>query len=359
MPCIASISTKQPGSGCDHRSILTRYVSARFIRLIPLSFVLALAFATGLHAQPAGTSSLPVIRQALDRLYRMDYPGAEETLLEGLPATSPARPYFAGTICLNRFLDWGDTVALARAERYLEKLAPSDGPAPAFPGADPAEVRLYRGLAGIQQSYIASLRGQRLRPASLALTARRQLLPLGAPEARATLILYDYYRGQILGKLPFVDAAEFPFAEFQRAADASPTLRDMFLSSLFWILVDKADKGDKGRIDQALRIINAFLERYPDNRMAREMRGSALYRGKRFAEARTEYENLREEYMGLKKSPDRLPLGYYRAVGNLARIYAALGLRPEAEARLAEWNRAGRSGVAPWLPASLKDDLAK
>jgi tetratricopeptide (TPR) repeat protein len=302
-------------------------------------------------AEPREAHNLPVVRQALDRLYRMDYPGAEETILAGLPPSSPARPYYAGTICLNRFLDGGDTAALARAERYLEKLSPNGGPSTAPSEELKAELRLYRGLAGFQQSYIASLRGQRVRPAALAHAARKQLLPLGAPEARATLILYDYYRSQILGKLPLFEATELPLAEFQRTADASP-LRDLFLSSLFWIHVDK------GRIEPALRIADGFLERYPGNRLAREMRGSALYRGKRFAEARAEYEALREEYQWIRKSPERLPLGYYRAVGNLARIYAALGMRPEAEARLAEWNRAGPSGAGPWLPASLREDLA-
>jgi hypothetical protein len=296
-----------------------------------------------------------VIRQALDRMFKMDYPGAEETLLEGLPASSPALPFYAGTICLNRFLDWGDTTALRRAERYWDKITPRGDPSPAYKGADPGELRLYRGLAGFQQGYIASLRGQRLRPATLALAARQQLLPLNRPEARASLMLYDYYRGDLLGKLPFVDAPEFPVTGFRQAADASGALRDMFLTSLFWILVDT------DRSDQALRITEPFLERYPDNRMVHEMRGSALFHAGRYAEARMEYENLRIEYGSLKKgpekSPERLPLGYYRAVGNLARTYEALGMRPEAQARLAEWNRAGRAGVAPWLPASLKRDL--
>ena len=291
----------------------------------------------------------------------MDYAGAEALLLEDLPASNPAQAYYAGTVCLNRFLDWGDTAALSRAERYWAKISPHDDLDDAKRAglrADPDELRLYRGLAGFQQSYAASLRGQRLRPATLALAARQQLLPLDRPEARATLILYAYYRGQILGKLPFVGAAEFPVAEFRQAADASGGLRDMFLSSLFWVLLDPANNRNPGEnLKAALRIADAFLERYPGNRMGREMRGSALYRAGRFQEARAEYENLREEYQGLRKYPGRVPLGYYRAVGNLARIYAALGMRPEAEARLAEWNRAGRSAVGPWLPASLKEDL--
>src|SRR3954471_12362442 len=71
-----------------------------------------------------------VIHQALDRMFRMDYAGAEARLLEGLPASSPAQPFYAGTVCLNRFLDWGDTTALRRAERYWEILSPRGDPSP-------------------------------------------------------------------------------------------------------------------------------------------------------------------------------------------------------------------------------------
>jgi hypothetical protein len=292
------------------------------------------------------------VRQALDKMFLMDYPAAEAAILEGLSSSSPAQPYFAGTICLNRFLDWGDTAALTRAERYWEKLSPRGSVSPAFKAADPAEVRLYRGLAGFQQSYAASLRGQRLRPATLALAARQQLAPLERPEARASLMIYDYYRDRLVGKLPFIDADAFPVSDFTREAEASAGLRDMFLFSLFWIHVEN------GRLSPALRITEGFLERYPDHRLARELRGSALYRAGRHAEARAVFEKLREDYSGLKRTPERLPLGYYRAVGNLARVYQALGLRAEAEARRGEWNRASRSGAGPWLPASLKKDLA-
>jgi tetratricopeptide (TPR) repeat protein len=307
---------------------------------------------------------MPLIRQALDGALRMEYAEAETLLLGGLPPSNPAQAYYAGTVCMNRFLDWGDTAAFTRAERHWDRLSPHGDPSPLYRNAPPDEVRLYRGLAGFQLSYAATLRGEHLRPATLALAARRQLLSLERPEARATLMLYDYYRGQILGKLPFVGEKEFPVKAFRQAADASP-LRDLFLSSLFWVFLEKG-KEKAGPVESrtenlasALRIADAFLDRYPGNRMGREMRGSALYWAGRFQDAREEYENLREDYRKLRKSPERLPLGYYRATGNLARVYAALGMRPEAEARLAEWKRAERSGTGPWLPASLKEDLGK
>src|SRR5690606_4163078 len=124
---------------------------------------------------------------------------------------------------MNRFLDLGDTTALRRAERRWERLSPRGDAAPEFQGEDPRRLRLYRGLAGFQLSYLATLRGQSLRAATLALAARDRLLspvPLDAPEARATLMLYDYYRGRILERLPFVGGPELPVAAFVKAADA-------------------------------------------------------------------------------------------------------------------------------------------
>lgn len=293
-----------------------------------------------------------VARETIAFTLDMDYAAAETRALDEFPEGSPALPFYAGLVCLNRFLDLGDTTALRRAEVYWNKVPPQGEPAPAYKKADPGALALYRGLSGIQLSYLASLQGQRVRPATLALAARRHLLGRPEPEAKATLMLYDHYRDQVLGKLPFMDAREFTAPEFRKLADASP-LRDMFLSSLFWIHVDGK------RLGPALEIAESFVKRHPGNRLGREMRADGYYRQRRFAEARAEYEDLLREYAALRKGPDRLPLGYYRAVGNLARIYDALGMRKESAARLAEWNRARRGAAEPWLPGSLKRELAE
>jgi hypothetical protein len=115
---------------------------------------------------------------------------------------------------------------------------------------------------------------------------------------------------------------------------------------------------DARRFDPAASIAEAFLARYPENRLAREMRGSLLFRRGDAAEALAEHERLREEYAELSKTPNRLPLGYYRAVGNLARIRASRGDAREAEVLRVEWRRGLRGPAGPWLPAGLKADLA-
>lgn len=293
------------------------------------------------------------MRKALDQVYRMEYAAAEETLTKGLPPESPARPYFMGLACMNRFLDLGDTLALRRGEGYLETLSPRGEASPVFRKTEPGELRLYRGLAGVQLSYAATLRGQRLRAAALALAADGLLENLKAPEARATRMLFAYYRGRLLEKLPFVDEAALDVPAFRDAVAESPALREMFLGSLFWIHMDAR------RYGAAQAIAADFLDRFPENRLMRQMRGDLWFRSGKPAEARAAYEKLRDEYAALPAGAGRLPLGYYRCVGNLARIEAAAGNRAAAAARLAEWNRAESLGLMPWLPPVLRRDLAR
>ncbi len=291
---------------------------------------------------------------AMDQTFRMDYAKAESTVTQ-LPFDAPERPYFAGLACVSRFQDLGDTAALRRGENFWNKLVESPR---SFHG-DSAQVLLYRGLAALQLSYVASIRGSTFRAASMAWTARGLLLPIaGRPEADAGLALFDYYREHVLEKirfLPFVNPnADLPFQRLEAAVNNSRYLHDGLRVSVFWIHVDRKET------DSALKIVDAFLMRYPNNRLARQMRGSALYRGGRLNEARLVYEGLLPEYTALKTTSPNFPaIGYSSSVGNLARIYFGLGMKAQAGARLAEWRALCRSGLEPWLPTSLKKDLEK
>ena len=93
MPCIAPISTKQARRGLV--STLGLF----------LGFGLALSALPLIAAEnaPVDRPTGNPIEAALDHLYRMDYPAAEESILKGLPKESPARAYFAATVCINRF----------------------------------------------------------------------------------------------------------------------------------------------------------------------------------------------------------------------------------------------------------------
>ena len=89
----------------------------------------------------------------------------------------------------------------------------------------------------------------------------------------------------------------------------------------------------------------------------RAQRRAQQYRGKKPEEARRIYESLLAEYARLPSQAPATPLGYYCAVGNLARIYSALGLKAETKAKLEEWKKAEKMGLAPWLPPSLKKEV--
>jgi tetratricopeptide (TPR) repeat protein len=352
MPHEGSISTKRgirggigarKGAFVAHPlPIIPSFAALRFVAPVVLTLC-ALSWA----------DERAVLRSGMESVYRMDYAAAEKTFLEGLPATSPRRAFYAGLVNMHRLFDWGDTAALRRAEAQWEPLSPRGEPTEAFRGADPETLRLYRGLAGLQLSYAASLRGQRLRSGMLALAAQRQLSASDAPEARAALMLFGHYRGKVLEKLPFVDPAGFPFEEFRIAAAASGPLEDLFLGSLFWICLEQ------GRHAEALALSEGFQARYPGNRMARELRAAALFRSGDLAGAREEQEKLWREYLELRPLPGRLPLGRHRAAGNLARIHAALGNGDEAGIYRTEWERAVRGAAGPWLPGSLKRELAR
>lgn len=297
---------------------------------------------------PAGQAA---VETALDRMYRMDYPAAEETLLRDLPPSS-ARLFFTGLVRLNRFMDWGDTAALRRAEASWETLVSSRDPEASVPtdGTDPHGPALWRALGLVQLSHAAAVRGETLRAARLALSAERRLRAVDRPEARAALMLLDYYRGRLLERLPLLGPPTFDERTFARRIGATPVLRDLFLGPLFWIHVDR------DRHEAADSLTRAFLRRYPDNRLARQMRADGLFHAGALEPALAEQERLRGEYRALRV-PESLPLGYYRAVGALARLQAARGRPGEAGALREEWRRAEDGDLGPWLPPSLRKDL--
>jgi tetratricopeptide (TPR) repeat protein len=292
------------------------------------------------------------ILAAMDQIFRMDY-AAADIALKRIPDNAAAKPYFSGIVCMNRFQDLGDTSALQRAEFFWTQLnAEKSG---AFPNENGARLDTYHGLALMQLSYISSLRGERFHSAKLAFSAHSQFDGSNMAEARAGAALFEYYRGRLLSSIPLVEPnLNVPMQRLQVAADSSRYLRDLLRSSLFWMRVDH------GEADSALRIPDEFLKRYPRNRLARQMRGSGLFRAGKLSEARLIYEELLQEYALLNLSTSKnLPLGYYKAAGNLARIYSGLGLKHEASAKLALWQKALDSGLSPWLPATLKRDLER
>src|SRR6185369_4462768 len=105
---------------------------------------------------------------SLRTMYHGDYAAADSLLLAGVPARAPAQAYFRGLILCNRFSDLGDTAALARAASLWESLVAADTV------KSDSQAALYVGLAELQLSYLASLRGHTLRAATLGRKANRR-----------------------------------------------------------------------------------------------------------------------------------------------------------------------------------------
>jgi hypothetical protein len=310
---------------------------------------------------PSGCLYEPVhdsaILALLDGIYRGDY-AAADSIASTLP-DGPARAYFRGLIGVNRFNDLGDTAALFAADRSWERLDRAADSANSAVRKD-ANYPLYRGLAELQMSYVASLTGGRIRAALLGRKAVKLLGPLSRfAEAKAALALYDYYKAELLQGvdwLPFVAKTdrEGPLRELEAAIPQSRYLSEIFHTSLLWIYYDL------GRYDLGLRPIGAFLGRYPGNRPYRAMLADFRYRRGDLDSAQRIHLALSAEYLGLRdRHPPSacLPLGYLSSVGNLAKIAASRKDGAGLDRELAVWRAPENRGIMKWLPASLRREV--
>lgn len=294
---------------------------------------------------------------AMDLVYRMQY-SAADSVLSGLP-DRPARDYFRGLVEMNRFGDLGDTSALSRAKSLWENLdRASDGSNPRFKGD--GNYPLYRGLAVLQLSYVASVSGSPIGSARLGRKAVGLLRPLAEKaEAEAALALYEYYKASLLkgvAWMPFVDAdrAE-PLRQLEAAIPRSRYLGEILQTSLLWLYYDA------GLYQEGLARIDAFLSRYPENRPYRQIRADFFYRNGDMESARAIHQSLLAEYKDLGAAcpfPACLPLGYLASVGNLAKIHATLKQPELLGMHLEIWRSSEFAGVMKWMPASLKREVA-
>lgn len=299
-----------------------------------------------------------LLTRALDTLNRGAY-AAADSMLRGLPDI-PARGFFLGLAAAARCNDLGDTAALTAAEAEWERIERA-GDERGSPLAQAPNYGIYRGLAELQMSYVASLHGGgRLKAARLGRSAVKRLADYrGIAEAEAALALYDYYKAELLKGIdwfPFVNAdRQGPLRRLEAAVPRSRYLHATLSASLLWIYYDS------GRYASGLPAIRGFLARYPGNRVWRQMLADFHFRGSRTGEGDLDsalalHLALSSEYQSLASTyppPAYLPLGYLCSVGNLAKIYAAQGKRDLLERQLGIWYSPRYSGLGNWLPASL------
>jgi hypothetical protein len=132
---------------------------------IAKAFLLVISISLGIRAADTPASSarnlIPLsepgydslLMRALDTLYRGAYAPAD-SLLRGLPDI-PARGFFLGLALAARCNDLGDTAALTTAEAEWERIERA-GDERASPLAKASNYGIYRGLAELQLSYVAS-----------------------------------------------------------------------------------------------------------------------------------------------------------------------------------------------------------
>lgn len=284
-------------------------------------------------------------------MYRSDY-GAADSALRALPSGSASLAYFRGLVLFNRFNDLGDTASLFRAAALWQEVvdrAPDSA----------ANSALYSGLSELQLSYVASLTGHPLRAAALGRKANARLRPLrGFAEADAALALYDYYKAALfkgVSWLPFVKAdVDGPLHRLEKAVPKSRYLGKVLQTSLLWLYYDD------GAYDKGLALMEPFLAQFPGNRLGRQIAADFHFRKKDFGSARDLQEKLKAEYESLGAShanAGELPIGYLSAVGNLVKVYAALGQADLREKYLAVWSSSEYRDVMPWLPGSLRREV--
>lgn len=328
--CLGEIRAAEPGAATPSRSVP-----------VPLS-------------EPAYDS---LIMASMDLLQRGAYASADSAL-RGLPEI-PARSYFRGLVWAGRCYDLGDTAALTSAETEWERLDRA-GDERDSPLSGKPNYGLYRGLAELQLSYVAGMRGARLKAARLGRRAAKRLEAYPEiAEAAAALALYDYYKAELLRGIdwiPFVRADRAgPLRKLEAAVPRSRYLQATLLASLLWIYYDT------GRYGDGMPRIRGFLARYPGNRLWRQMLADFQFRGAASGSGSLDsalalHLALASEYQALSTAyppPGYLPIGYLCSIGNLAKIHAA---RKDPEAlrkQLGIWDSSRYSGVRPWLPGSL------
>ena len=288
----------------------------------------------------------------------MDYAGADSLLVAAIPPKEPAHAYFRGLCLFNRFNDLGDTAALTQAARLWEGLDRDPGKNPP-PVSSQGNLPLYRGLATLQLSYVAKIRGHSLAAARLGRRAAGQLRPhSGDAEAEAALALYDYYKAGLLKGmdwLPFIRSdSEGSLRRLEKAIPRSRYLSEVLQTSLVWIYYDA------GQYDKGLDLIGPFLVRYPQNRVYRQIKADFLFRKGQFPQALAIHRELLSEYGQLREHyppPGYIPVGYLSSVGNLAKIYTAMGMADSAKTQVRIWSAPQSLAYQAWLPASLKKEV--
>lgn len=299
------------------------------------------------------------IRQSMNAAFALDDKMAHKILFDSLPASNPSAQYFNGLLHMTRFGDLGDTASLRKAEDIFNKLA--DGKSTPTDSLLHKKYGPFRGLAFLQLSYIASLRGQTFRTA-LAARKGQQILEKfpEITEVKAALLTLAYYKSALLSRfnwLPLVHTeSSVPREKLANLNLEQSPLQEFFMGGLLWMYYDAK------KMDRAHTLAKQLLKLHPESRIFLEYRADCLFRLGQIEEADVIYQSLEKKYKEqFSKSPCTpcLPIGEAAAIGNQIKVSKALGQR-ERESKLRQrWNSPSISTAHRWLAPSLLREVGK
>jgi hypothetical protein len=300
----------------------------------------------------------------LDHAYQHEYMLADSVLEKNLRNKALTLFFFKGMVHLTRFNDLGDTSSLSVAQKNWENLTDffeNTSRGKKLTVENPVSSELYYGLALIQLGYIYSIRDQYL---NSVLKARAGIKILKRQkdylEAQCAVTVYDYYKSQLLELLNWI-----PFFKSDKSAHRiflhekyhlSPYLSVFFSTPLIWMHFDAS------MYREGLSLTRIFLAKYPKNRVYRLIEADFLYKIKDYKSSARIFEEIKEEYVVLYNSlpvKNHIKINYLSAVGNLVRVYAAMGdpLKQQENAKI--WFSQETRKNQQWLPGSLLRDLER
>ena len=243
---------------------------------------------------------------------------------------------FSAMVRVSRFDDLGDTVALRRAGTELEQCQATG---------------LWEALRLFELGYVHSVLGNSVKAALKTRDAAQHFKQSSEPEAQAFYAIYAYYMDQLtagLSWMPFVkDNRTGHLATLRQGAYGNSPYWPLFATPLTWMYYDRKEYG------KALQLVDQMLSRSPGHPVFRQMRADMLFQLKRYKEAASLYEQSMDQYQ--RRAPHSLR--YWCAVGNLARIYQAMGDKARSKAMADRLRSEPFKAQKRWMPSSLMDDL--
>jgi len=302
-------------------------------RLLILSVGLV-AFAFGESATLALPDSLMELSNKVTaQTMALKYGEAMKTAQKLRAANESAGCVIENIVRVSRYDDLGDTTALQKAGRELEKCE-SEG--------------LWDALRKFELGYVQSETGHSVKGAFKTRSAAKHFEDSPEQEARAFFAIYAYYIDKSFSWVPFKsDHRNEYLAVLDSASKNSKRFWPLFITPLIWMYYDKED------FSTGLKLSERALSMSPKHPVMLQIKADMLYRLKRYDEAAQIYEQSAADYMKRQGACIR----YWCSVLNLIRIYHDAGKDAKATEWRAKLNDPAYEKMKGWMPGSLMDDL--